>query len=218
MKRFLVAGLGNFGQAVATALANDGHEVIALDLNGDQVDRVGNLVARAVVGDATEIETLRRLGADQADAAVVSTGNNIAASVLTSMAIMDVGIREICVKVVSNEHARVMDKLGVHQTVFPEKDTAIDLARQLGGTGLLNYAKLGPDFSIQEMGVPDAWNGKTIRELDLRQQFGIIIVALHDCLSGETQASPDPDHKLNDSDTLLVAGTDEALARAAKTK
>jgi trk system potassium uptake protein TrkA len=215
MKRFLVVGLGNFGSSVALALAGDGHEVIAIDQDGLLVDRVGEVVARAVVGDATDIETLKRLGAHQADAAVVSTGDNVTSSVLASMALLDLKVPDVYVKVVSKEHARVMQRLGVRETIFPEHDTAVELATQLGGSGLLNYVKLGPDFSIQEMGVPDKWYGKTIRELDLRQNMGLTIVALHDCLTGTTQASPNPDHKLNDSDTLLVAGTDEALAKVA---
>ncbi|QDU57763.1 potassium channel family protein [Aeoliella mucimassa] len=218
MKRFLVIGLGNFGTTVALSLAENGHEVIAVDQDGVLVDRVGQVVARAVVGDATDIETLKRLGAEGSDAAVVSTGDDITASVLTSMALLDMKITKICVKVVSQQHARVMERLGVHQTIFPEHDTAIELAAQLTKSGLLNYDKLGADFGIQEMSVPDAWVGKTIRELNVRQKYSLTIVALHDCLTGETHPSPDPDHRLTDSETLFVAGSDNSLDHVAQIK
>ena len=218
MKRFLIVGLGNFGTAVGLSLAENGHDVIAIDRDGTLVDRVGNQLARAVVGDATDIEILKQLGAHQTDAAVVSLGDDITACVLASMALLELKIGDIYVKVVSKEHARVMERLGVGHTIFPEYDTAIELAAQLGGPGLLNYTKLGPDFSIQEMSVPDSWIGQTIRELNIRQKYGLTIVALHDYLTGSTLAAPDPDHKLNDSDTLLVAGNDEALAQVAKLK
>lgn len=218
MKRFLIAGLGNFGAAVALSLADAGHEVIVIDRDGTLIDRLGNQLARAVVGDATDIEVLKQLGAQDADAAIVSMGDDITACVLTSMALLELNIADIYVKVVSKEHARVMQRLGVGHTIFPEYDTAVELAAQLAGKGLLNYAKLGPDFSIQEMSVPEAWIGETIRELNVRQTYGLTIVALHDCLTGTTLAAPDPDHKLNDSDTLLVAGNDEALALVAKLK
>jgi trk system potassium uptake protein len=218
MKRFIVIGLGNFGYAVAKSLAEDGHDVIAVDQNGAVVDKLGTIVSRAAVGDATDLETLRRLGADQTDAAIVSTGDDITASVLATMALTDLKVADLYVKVVSNEHARVMQRLGVTETIFPERDTAVELATRLSGTSLLNYVKLGPDFSIQEMGVPTTWFGRSIRELDLRKKFSLIIVALHDCLTDRTQPSPDPDYRLKDSDTLLVAGTDDALARAARIK
>ena len=218
MKRFVVVGLGNFGITVATSLAADGHEVIAIDQDGILVDRVGPSVARAVVGDGTDAETLRRMGAEAADAAIVSTGDDITASVLTSMALLDMKVQKICVKVVSQQHARVMERLGVHQTVFPEHDTAFELAAQLAKSGLLNYDKLGTDFSIQEMSVPDAWVGQTIRELNVRQTYSLTIVALHDCLTGETHPSPDPDHRLTDSETLFVAGNEASLDRVAHIK
>jgi trk system potassium uptake protein len=88
----------------------------------------------------------------------------------------------------------------------------------MSGAGLLNYYRLGPGFSIQEMAVPQGWSGKTLRELELRQRHGISIVALHDVLLDRIVPTPDPDQVLKDSDTILVAGKDEDLARAAEIK
>ena len=218
MKRFIVIGLGNFGIAVSRTLAEDGHDVIAVDLDGDVVDRVAEHVSRAAVGDGTDVEVLRRIGAKDADGGIVSTGDDIAAGILATMALRDLKVQDLYVKVISAEHARVMDRIGVTETVFPERDTAIGLATRLSGSALLNYVRLGEDFSIQEMGVPDAWYGKSIRELKLRQHFGITVVAVHDRLVDTIIPAPDPDHRLKDSDSLLVAGDEDALARAAKIK
>ena len=216
MKRFIIIGLGNFGFAVAKSLADHGHDVIALDRDGDVVDRLASHVSHAAVGDATDIETLQRLGAADADAAIVSTGDDIASSILATMALQDLKVRDIYIKVVSSDHARVMQRLGVTDVVFPERDTAIALATRVSGSALLNYVNLGAGFSIQEMGVPTGWYGKTIRELELRRKFDISIVALHDVLTDTITATPDPDYVLKDSDTLLLAGADEALERAAR--
>ena len=218
MKRFVIVGLGNFGFAVAKSLADGGHDVIAVDMDGDVVDRLASFVSHAAVGDATDIETLQRLGAGEADAAVVSTGDDISSSILATMVLHDLKIKDIYVKVVSNDHARVMKRIGVTDIVFPERDTAIALATRISGSALLNYVRLGSGFSIQEMGVPNSWYGRSIRELELRQHYDITIVALHDVLTGKIVASPDPDYVLKDSDTLLVAGEDSALERAAKVK
>lgn len=218
MKRFVVVGLGNFGFAVAQTLAAKGHDVIAVDLHGDVIDRIAPMVGRAAVGDATDLETLDRIGASGADAGVVSTGDDITASILAVMALGDLKVRDIFVKVVSSNHARVMTRIGVTETIFPERDSAIGLATRMSGTALLNYVRLGSGFSVQEMGVPAAWIGKTIRELSLRQAHDITIVAVHDVLTDRIVATPSPDDVLKDSDTLLVAGSDDALGRAARIK
>jgi trk system potassium uptake protein TrkA len=149
---------------------------------------------------------------------VISTGDDITASILTTMAVHDLGIRDVYVKVISRDHARVMERMKVTETIFPERESALSLGKRISGSGLLNYVKLGTGFSIQEMGVPDSWEGKTLRELELRQRFGITIVAIHDILTDKMAASSNPDVRLKDSDTLLVAGSDEDLAQAAAEK
>ena len=218
MKRFVIVGLGNFGFTVAESLSQNGHDVIVVDLDGDLIDRLATFVSHAAVGDATDLETLRRLGAAEADVAVVSTGDDIASSILATMALHDLQVGEIYVKVVSVEHARVIRRLGATDVVFPERDTALALATRVSGSALLNYVRIAPGFSIQEMGVPDSWCGKTLRDLKLRQKFDISVVALHDVLTDKIDTTPHPDHVLKDSDTLLVAGKDEALEEAAKVK
>lgn len=218
MKRFIVVGLGNFGYSVAESLFNQGHEVIAISLDAAAVDRIATRVSRAAVGNGTDLQTLERIGAKGADAGVVSTGDDITASILATVALHDLDIRDVYVKVISRDHARVMERIGVTETVFPERDSALSLGRRMSGTALLNYVRLGTGFSVQEMGVPQAWYAKTLRELGLRQRYGVSIVAVRDVLTDEMRVAPDPDAKLKDSDTLLIAGTDEDLARVAKVR
>ena len=216
MKRFFVIGLGNFGSAIAEALHADGHDVVAVDKKEDAVERIASHVTRAVVADGQNLQTLERLGAREAAAAVVNTGEDITASVLTTLALRDLGLTEIYVKVISAEHARVLEKIGAAETVFPERDSALRLATRLASTAILNYVRLGPNFSIQEMAVPRAWIGKNLRDLRLPQKFRISVVGVHDVLTDRIVPAPPPDAPLKDSDTLLVAGDDEDLARAAK--
>ncbi len=215
-KRYVVVGLGNFGSAVAEALATEGHDVIAVDPNAATIDRIARQVERAVVGDGTRREVLERAGARDADVAVVSVGDDITASILAVLALRDLGVRAIYCKVVSVDHARVMDRQGVTETVFPERDSAIALGRRLSASGLLNYVRLGPGFSIQEMGVPDEWQGMALRELDLRQRYRVQVLAIHDMLRDEMIPVPDPDRPLTDSDTIVVAGAEADLARLAR--
>ena len=216
MLRFIIVGLGNFGFTIAKSLAENGHDVIAIDLDGDVVDRLAAFVSQAAVGDATELETLRRIGGAEADVGVVSTGDDITSSILATMALRDLKVKDIYVKVISNEHARVMSRIGVTDIVFPERDSAIGLAMRISGPALLNYVRLGTQFSILEMGVPDQWNGKTIRELQLRKEFEVTIVAVHDILMDKFKVPPDPDQLLKDSDSLMVAGSNAALQKISK--
>jgi trk system potassium uptake protein len=216
MKRFIIIGLGNFGSSVAEALSAKGHEVIAIDPDERAVDRIAPYVTRAAVGDGRDLHTLERVGAKNGDAGVVSTGDDITASILATMALHDLGVRDVYAKVISRDHARVMERMGVTESIFPERESALALGARMSGAGLLNYVRLGPGFSIQEMAVPQTWNAQTLRELHLRSRYGISIIAIHDVLTDTITPAPDPDAVLKESDTVLVAGKDEDLARAAE--
>jgi trk system potassium uptake protein TrkA len=211
MKRFLIIGLGNFGSSAAEKLTEMGHEVSTIDRDERAVDRIADRVAQAAVGDGSDPETLQRIGAEDTDAAIVSTGDDITASVLAALALRDAGIRELYVKVVSRSHARVMEKLGVTETIFPERESAQRLARRIASKQVVNYFELGPGFSAQEIAVPRDWVGKSLRELELPRQYRISVIAVHDYLTDEFRPVPDPDAPLKDSDALLVAGEDDRL-------
>lgn len=213
MKRFVVVGLGNFGSSVARTLYERGHDVVAIDLSADAVDRIAQHVTRAAVGDAREIAMLERVGAGDADAGVISTGDDITSSVLAMMALRDLGVSEVYVKVISTDHARVADKLGATETVFPERDSGMRLATRIGSNAVLNYVGLGEGFSVQEMAVPEEWIGRSLRELSLPRIYSITVVGVHDMLSDRMITAPDPDSRLKDSDTLIVAGRPEDLER-----
>ena len=216
MKRFIIVGLGMFGSGVAETLFEQGNEVIAIDLKPENVDRIAPHVSRAAVADARNIELLAKIGAEGADAGVVSTGDDISASVLATMALRDLGVHELFVKVISRDHARIMKKIGVTETVFPERESSINLAmRMMRSNALLNYIRLGTSFSLQEMAVPNRWTGKSLRELQLRARHKISVVAVHDVISDQMIPVPDPDALLKDSDTLIVVGSDKDLARVA---
>ncbi len=216
MKRFIVVGLGNFGSSVAEVLYNQGHDVIAIDQSESAVDRMASLVTRAAVGDGRVLETLERLGARGCDAGIISTGDDITASILAAMALRDLQTREIFVKVISRDHARVMARMGITESIFPEREAAINLGTRLARQTLFNYVNLGNGVSLQEMAVPVAWEGRTLRQLLLRENYRVSVVAVHDVLTDKMRVPPDPDAQLLDSDTLLIAGNEENLERLSR--
>lgn len=218
MKRFVVVGLGNFGSSVAEALHAQGHDVVAMDVDEDAVDRIAPHVGRAAVGDGRSAAALERAGATDADVGIVSTGDDITASILSTLALRDHGVSEIYVKVISSDHARVMNKIGVTETIFPERESGLRLATRVSSRGILNYVHLGAGFSVQEMAVPESWIGRSLRELGLPRRYRISVLAVHDVLLDEMILVPEPDARLKESDTLVVAGADEDLAKAARVR
>ena len=216
MQRFVVIGLGNFGMSAAEALHAARHDVLAVDVDEAAVDRIAPFVGRAVVTDGRSAKALEQVGARGANAGVVSTGDDITASILATMALRDLGVQEIYAKVISIEHGRVMNKLGVTETIFPERDSGQRLATRIASRAILNYVRLGANFGVQEMAVPEPWIGECLRDLQLPARYRISVLAVHDVLAGVMIPVPNPDAPLKESDTLLVAGMDADLARAAK--
>lgn len=212
-KRFVVIGLGNFGSSAAESLHSKGHDVVAVDTDERTVDRIGPRVTRAAVGDGRNRDVLRRLGAEEADAAIVSTGDDLAASVLATMSLRDLGVPEIYAKVISADHARIMEQLGITETIFPERESALRLAERMVSTEILNYIQLGRDFIMQELAVPEDWIGRSLRDLELPRLYRVSVLAVHDILNDRILPVPDPDAPLKESDTILVAGAAEDLRR-----
>lgn len=218
MKRMVVIGLGNFGMAVAESLAKKGVDVIAVDRRQELVDRIAPRAARAVVADGTSAQVLQDIGCSKANVGIVSTGDDITASILAVLALKDIKVEEIHVKVISEQHARVVDKLGVTGTVFPERDSGRRLAEAVVSHEILSYFPVGDDYAIQEMAIPDSWIGQSLREIDVRRRFAISVVAVKDMLTGTVTGVPDPDAPLKDSDTLWVSGSLASLEKAAAVK
>ncbi|NVJ06514.1 TrkA family potassium uptake protein [Myxococcus sp. AM001] len=215
MKRIIVVGLGNFGSVIAARLHEQGHDVIAIDPRPAVVDALGSRVSKAMVGDATQRQVLEEVGARGADAAIVSTGEDLSASILALLALRDTGIEDIYVKVRSDDHARIADALGATESIFPERESALGLASRITSGRLLQYVQLGPEFGLQEMPVPEEWYGKSLRALALPQRYRVHVVAVHDVLQDRMLPVPDPDRLLTPSDALLVAGEPSALEAVA---
>lgn len=208
--RVLVVGLGSFGFWFARTMKELGHEVIAVEHDEALVDRHAEWVTRAVAGDATDPALLERV-ASGVDAAVLGTGEDLATTVLVTMALRDLGIDPIYAKARSTNAARALDRIGVTEAVFPERDAGARLAHKILSQDVLDYTSLGEGFSMQEITVPESWEGRSLLELSPREKHGVQVVAVRDSLSGELAVPPDPSAPLKPSDSLLVAGSDEVL-------
>lgn len=212
MTRFVVIGLGRFGSWVAHSLHKRGFDVIAIERDADLADRFADQVTRLVVGDGSDPEVLRNVGAEAADAAIVSTGTDLAASILAVLALKEIGVADIYVKVSSLRHAEAIRRFDVREMIFPEQEAADRLAHRLASTSVLDYVRLADGYSIQEMAIPDSWLGRTLKDLALPRRQGVQVVALHDVLTGQWNVVPDPEEPLKESDIAILVGHDDTLA------
>lgn len=214
MKSYLVTGLGRFGAEVARKLCEQGCEVLAMDVRNDLVQQVANDVTHAVVGDSQDKEVLRALGAGNFDCAVVAIGGDLAASVLTTMNLKELGVPYIVCKAHDETHRRVLEKLGADRVVIPEQEYADRLAKSLSSTNVLDYIELSSEYGIIEVPVPKAWQGKTLRELNVRAKLGVNILAIKH--GGRTDVSPAADYTMERDAIMLVLGDTKALEAVQK--
>ena len=214
MKSYAVIGLGRFGSALARQLCKLGAEVLALDVKGDYVQQIANDVTHAVVGDAQDKEVLRSLGVRNLDCAVIAIGDNLAASVLITMNLKELGVPYIVCKAHDETHRKVLEKLGVDRVVIPEHEYAQRLARTLNSHNVLDYIELSEDFGILDVPAPKSWIGKSLRELNVRAKLGVTIIAVEN--GGKTNVSPTADYAVGEGDTLVMLGDNVALEKVQK--
>jgi trk system potassium uptake protein TrkA len=214
--RVLLVGFGAFGLWFARTLRETGHEVVAIERDGALVDRYAEWADRAIMGDATDPAVLTRAGAREVDAAVIGTSEALATTILTTVALRDLGVKAIYAKVRSENEARALEGLDITEAVFPEREAAFRLAHRIATSSVLQYTPIAPGFSVQEMAIPNDWVGKSILAIDPRTRLGVQVIAVRDALTGEFMLPPDPTALLKPSDSLVLAGKDEVLADLAK--
>ena len=203
-------GLGSFGYHVVRTISATDFYVTAIDADPNRVEQIKSLVAAPMVGDATQLETLRELSVKDFDYVVVSLGNRLDAAILTCLHLKDLGAKNILVKATDGEHARVLEEFRVSRVIFPERHAAEDLARSISDLNVLHSTSVAKGFTLVEMAVPTGFEGKTLAELDLPRRYGIQVVLIHQIVPEET-VMPRADFVLKSSDAIVVIGPDEAI-------
>ena len=200
-----IIGLGKFGFALAETLVELGHDVLGIDGNMDMVRRAQGTIAHAYQASGTDIKALEELHFRDLDYVVVSTGNTMAESILTAMNLLDLKIPNIWVKAVSDEHERVLTRLGVHRVMFPEQDVARQMAYKMAVPGLLDYLPLGEGVLVREA-VVDTWDGSSLMELALPVSHQVQVVAVKKHGSAQFSFVPKASEPLEKGDVLVLVG------------
>lgn len=198
-----VIGLGRFGTALATSLANAGKEVIVVDKDENKVKEMRQYTEYAFVADNLSLETLKEIGLQNCDVVVVCIGEKVDVSILTTMCVIELGVPRVISKALSTEQGAVLKKLGA-EVVYPERDMALRLGRRLLSGNFLDYIPLDHSVQITQIRIPERMVGKTVEQIQLRRKYGLNIIAIES--GSETTIEVQPDYQLKDGDIIVVIG------------
>lgn len=213
-KTYAVLGLGRYGRAVAEELVNNGAEVLAVDINPNNVNNAIETIPVCKCADITEPETIKRLGISNIDNVIVAMANNLEASVLAVALCKEVGVKNVIVKCGNEMHQKILERVGADKVIFPEKESGKRLAKNLLTSGFSEMIELSDEVSMVEIDVREEWGGKTLIELGLRQKYSINVVAIRE--DDKISTTVDPTLPLKKGWQLIVIANTLKLQKLKK--
>jgi trk system potassium uptake protein TrkA len=215
MKQVCVLGLGQFGSHLARELAEMDCDVLAVDQDEIAVNLIRDRVQRAVITDVRNMEALKSIIPAKLDEAVVSLGESMEASILCTLHLAQLGVKRIRAKAATGDHAAILKAVGAHEVIFPERETAERIAQRIVHPDLLDFLPLSKEYRVVEVKMPESFAGNTLIQLQLRQKYGVLALAVKNPATDEMNFMPDPDHELASGSTLVLMGTEAEIAKLA---
>jgi trk system potassium uptake protein TrkA len=224
MKQFAVIGAGRFGSSVARTFSEHGCDVILIDSDEERLRELDDVVTQALKLDATDEKALKAAGIGDVDAAVLGLGKDMEASILITMLLKEMGIKQVIVKATSEAHYKILTRLGADRIVFPEREMGVKVANSLINPTILDYIEVAPGYNIIETKPPDDIVGKTLEESKVRSRYGVDIIAIKRMkpvldaggdshIEEEVKIVPQSDDVINASDIIIVIGRENRLAQ-----
>ncbi len=207
-KQYLVVGAGRFGTAVSMTLAERGHEVVVLDRSEAAIEAIMSRVTHALIGDAADEETLKRLGIRNFDAVVVAIGENLEANILCTTLLKGLGAQHVVSKAASLLAARVLERVGADEVIRPEHDMGVQLADHLTAPGILDTFDFGSRHGVLEIEARGKFTGRLV-DLKLPGRFGVHVIAV--ARGAEMELTPGPDFTIRQGDSVVLIGSNEAI-------
>lgn len=215
MKRVGIIGAGRFGMALAESLSEAGEEVLLFERNGTLVQNASNVVTYAVQGDATNSKALEEAGFNECDMVVVAIGTNIESSMLATANCKEIGVKTVISKAISEMHGKILSRLGADQVVYPDRESAHRLARNITNHGAFDLLELSEGVSIAEINVPEFCRGKTLAQADLRKNTGVSVLCIRRRDENPRRPRaiviPGPNDCIHEDDKLIVFGTTKQI-------
>lgn len=224
MRQFAVIGLGRFGSSVVKTLGEKGQQVLAVDISEELVQDMAEIATHAVCVDATDEKAMKAIGIKDVNVAIVAIGANVEASILVTLILKEAGIPEIVAKAVSEEQGKVLKRVGATRVVFPERDMGARLANSLISSKVIEHIELSSEYSIAEVLPTRKFINKTLRDIDLRAEYGVTVIAVKRKIqavakNGEAReeekitVSPQADYQIRNGDIMVVLGSNENIEK-----
>ncbi len=205
----IVIGLGRFGSAAARELMALGHEVLAIDDSEAKVNEIAAEVTHAVELDAADEHALRDVGAGEFEHAIVAISSNTEASIFATMALKNLGVRNVVAKAATSLHGKILERVGASRVVYPEREMGQRVGHSFSIPHVLDYIDVAPRFGIMKVSPPASFVGKTLRELDIPGRMSLTPIALR--RGSKVTVNPHQDERITESDELILMGLDEKL-------
>lgn len=212
-KEYIVIGLGRFGSNVAKQLEANGCKVLAIDRNEQRIRQIAEHVTLAMCLDVANEDALEELGGRNFDGAVISIGHSLDASVLAAIWAKEQGIPQIIAKAYDDMQGKILTKIGADEIVYPEKETGIHLANNLAFNNMFDAIELTSEYSIADITILSDWIGKSLIELNLREKYGINVIAIK--RGGSLIINPPADAPGKKNDIFVILGMNSTLKKIA---
>ncbi|MBE6128385.1 MAG: TrkA family potassium uptake protein [Erysipelotrichaceae bacterium] len=204
-KLYVVIGLGNFGNAVATTIANAGEDVIAIDKDPLLVQEITESVPNAICADSRDIELLKEAGVQDADVVIVSMGSHLESSVITILNLKELGIKNVIAKANNERYKYVMERVGADSVIQPENEMGQRVGISLINPKIIDIYQMTNDYAVMEIRVPELWVGRPLGTLNIREIYGVNIIGFRRENEKNVCTNVTKDTILQKNDYLVVA-------------
>ena len=202
MKSILIIGLGRFGTYMAKKFTELGNHVMVLDTDEEKVNDILPYVTSAQIGDGTKVSVLESIGVDNFDICVVSVGENFQSSLEATSLLKEAGAKYVLSRASTEIQAKFLLRNGADEVVFAEKQMAERLAVRYSANNIFDYIQLTPEYAIYEIPTPKSWEGRTIRDKNVRVKYNLNILGVK--RGGKLTPLPDADYVFDTRDRLIV--------------
>ncbi|MGX7390842.1 potassium channel family protein [Dolosigranulum pigrum] len=206
-----VLGLGVFGRTVVKELTDEPVDIITIDKDKTITQRIESYVLEAVIGDFTDMELIKSVGIAQCETVIIATASSLESSVIATLNCKNLGIKNIIVKVKNKRHREIMEQLGATEVIRPEYAAGLKLSKQLRNPNIRDVIDLEDDVSIVEFTPPKKWLGESIKELDLRSEFGLNIIGIKSAQTNMINYNLAVDAPLDATDILVAIGNKDDI-------
>lgn len=209
MKQIIVIGCGRFGSSVAKTLTKLGHDVMVIDQNHDIIKDMSEHVAHAVQMDTLDEASFRTIGLRNFDVAVVAIGSNMEASIMATLIAKEAGVPIVIAKALTEIHGKLLTKIGADKIIYPERDMGMRVAYGLVTPNILDVIEFSSEYSIVETVALDKWEGKSLKDINLSKQHGLVVIAIK--TGDKINIVPSPEVIINHGDVVVILGSNKNL-------